>query len=42
MEDKEKEIEGGAAALEAFFGQFGNMDVYAQIVLEEFLKELLE
>lgn len=39
---KEEEVlEGGAGAIEAFFAQFGAIDVHAQIVLEEFLKELI-
>ena len=28
-------------AMEAFFGQFGVMDVHASVVLEEFFKELM-
>lgn len=38
---EEEVIEGGAGALAAFFAQFGKMDIYAQIVLEEFLRELI-
>jgi len=30
-----------ATAMELFFKQFGDMDIYSQIVLEEFFKELL-
>lgn len=41
MEDKEEPTSPGAEALEAFFGQFGNLDTHAQIVLEEFFRELL-
>lgn len=41
MQDKEDTVSPGAEALEAFFGQFGNLDTHAQIVLEEFFKELL-
>jgi hypothetical protein len=33
--------ENAADAMEAFFINFGKMDVYAMIVLEEFFKELL-
>lgn len=29
-------------AMEAFFGQFGKMDAYSWIVLEEFFKELMD
>lgn len=35
----EKEM---SEALEAFFGQFGQMDVYTSIVLEEFFRELMD
>jgi hypothetical protein len=31
-----------SAAIEAFFCQFGTFDIYTQIVLEEFFKELLD
>jgi hypothetical protein len=41
MEDKSEPADLGSEALEAFFGQFGKIDVHAQIVLEEFFKELL-
>ena len=34
--------EDAADAMEAFFNNFGQMDVYAMIVLEEFFKELME
>jgi hypothetical protein len=30
-----------ASAMEAFFGNFGKMDIYAQIVIEEFIGALL-
>ncbi len=36
--NKDQEI---ADALGDFFNQFGSMDLYTQIVLEELLKELL-
>jgi len=36
---KEQEM---SEALEAFFGQFGEVDVYASMVLEEFFKELMD
>jgi hypothetical protein len=38
---EEKTQAEAAEALATFFGQFGTMDVYAQIVLEEFLEALL-
>lgn len=44
MENNEEEVlknKETAAAIEAFFGQFGTFDIYTQIVLEEFFKELL-
>jgi hypothetical protein len=41
MQDKEDIASPGAEALEAFFSQFGSLDTHAQIVLEEFFKELL-
>lgn len=42
MEDhSEAESEGGAEAMAAFFGNFGEMDLYAKIVLEEFMEILL-
>jgi hypothetical protein len=37
--DKEQEM---SDALEAFFGQFGKVDMYTSIVLEEFFKELMD
>jgi hypothetical protein len=33
--------EGPSEALQAFFGSFGEIDLYAQIVLEEFMEALL-
>jgi hypothetical protein len=43
MEGQNEESEGRDAghAMEAFFTQFGEMDVYASIVLEEFFRELM-
>lgn len=44
--EREKEPEesekDAAAALEAFFAQFGEIDAHAAIVLEEFFKELMD
>lgn len=37
-ESQDKDV---SHAMEAFFGQFGDMDTYASIVLEEFFKELM-
>jgi hypothetical protein len=37
--DQNKEI---AMTMESFIGQFGKIDIYAQIVLEEFMKELIK
>jgi|AACY02.3.fsa_nt_gi hypothetical protein len=42
MQDKEEPVSPGAEALEAFFSQFGSLDTHAQIVLEEFFRELLD
>jgi len=39
MNDKEKQI---VDTLVSFFGQFETFDVYTEIVLEEFFKELLD
>lgn len=39
MDDKEKQI---VDTLVSFFGQFEDFDIYSQIVLEEFFKELLD
>lgn len=39
LKKNEEEI---ADALGIFFGQFGTMDACAQLVLEEFFKELLD
>jgi len=36
----ERESDAGDA-MEAFFGQFGEIDFYASVVLEEFFKELM-
>jgi hypothetical protein len=36
----EREVDAGDA-LEAFFGQFGDLDTHASVVLEEFFKELM-
>lgn len=36
----ERESDAGDA-LEAFFGQFGEIDVHAAVVLEEFFKEIM-
>jgi len=38
MTNKDNEI---VETLESFFNQFGKMDSYAKIVLEEFFKKLL-
>ena len=40
--EQENHVGGPAEALEAFMGGFGKMDVYAQIVLEEFMEALLD
>lgn len=40
-EEKEDEDKDAGDAMEAFFGQFGEMDIYASIVLEEFFRELM-
>jgi len=37
LNDKEKELE---ETIDEFFKQFGNFDIYTQIVLEEFFKEI--
>lgn len=42
MEDhSEGESEGPAEAMAAFFGNFGEIDLHARIVLEEFMEMLL-
>lgn len=38
----EGEDKDAGDAMEAFFGQFGQMDVYSWIVLEEFFRELMD
>lgn len=38
----DEEEKDAGHALEAFFGQFGQMDLYSSIVLEEFFKELMD
>lgn len=40
-EKEDRDIDAGDA-MEAFFGQFGDIDVYASIVLEEFFRELMD
>jgi len=42
-EENDPETSGKDAgdALEAFFGQFGQLDVYSSLVLEEFFRELM-
>ena len=42
MEAKENHEKDTAEAMESFLSQFGTMDIYVQIVLEEFFRELLE
>ena len=43
MEEQNENLEDKAEdAMRCFFGQFGRMDIYAQIVLEEFFKEILD
>ena len=37
-EEKEPDV---GDAMEAFFGQFGDLDAHAAIVLEEFFRELM-
>jgi len=39
MEEETKDV---GDALEAFFAQFGDMDAYSWIVLEEFFRELMD
>ena len=38
----EEQDKDAGHALEAFFGQFGQLDVYSSIVLEEFFRELMD
>jgi hypothetical protein len=43
MEHQNEDKEDKAAdAIKCFLGQFGSSDIYMQIVLEEFFKELLD
>lgn len=39
MKDKDSEI---ADTMKCFIDQFGEIDLYAQIVLEEFIKKIIE
>lgn len=39
MNEKDTEI---AETMKCFIDQFGEIDIYAQIVLEEFIKKLIE
>lgn len=39
--DEKKEADAGDA-LEAFFVQFGEIDAHAEIVLEEFFRQIME
>lgn len=41
-EEKEGDDKDAGDAMEAFFAQFGQMDAYAAIVLEEFFRELMD
>jgi hypothetical protein len=38
----DEEDKDAGHALEAFFGQFGQLDTYSSIVLEEFFRELMD
>jgi hypothetical protein len=42
-EENDRKLAGGdmGDALEAFFGQFGQLDAYSLLVLEEFFRELM-
>lgn len=41
-EETEERDKDAGDAMEAFFAQFGNMDIYTSIVLEEFFRELMD
>lgn len=42
MQGQEDDVKDKAAeAMKCFMGQFGTADIYTQIVLEEFFKELI-
>jgi len=43
MEEQNDDAESKATeAMQCFFGQFGTLDIYTKIVLEEFFKELID
>jgi hypothetical protein len=39
---EDDETNDPGSAMGAFFGSFGNMDIYAQLVLEEFMEMILD
>jgi hypothetical protein len=41
QEEQEESKDEASEAMDIFFRQFGPSDIYTQIVLEEFFKELL-
>lgn len=41
-QNEEKRDADAGDAMEAFFGQFGEIDAHAEIVLEEFFRQLME
>lgn len=42
MEEQNEEKRDAGDAMEAFLGQFGEIDIHAEIVLEEFFRQLME